>query len=102
MSLINDLDPDALISRLAGPLSPRDREAFRVAAEAALSRVSCRGEGVFFRTLAALQSRFRVPPGDRVASWDIEQELGASRLRDAPPIEPGSDLRRVRHYRKQT
>jgi hypothetical protein len=38
MSIIDDLDPDALISRLAGPLSPPARAAFRRAAEDALAR----------------------------------------------------------------
>jgi hypothetical protein len=45
MSIINDLDSDALISRLAGPLSPPARAAFRAAAEDALTRVPCWGEG---------------------------------------------------------
>jgi hypothetical protein len=100
MSTINDLDPDALISRLAGPLSPADRAAFRAAAEDALTRVPCWGEGALYRAVASLQRTFRQPPTDHRASWDIEQELGPSKLRDAPAIEHSGDLRRVR-YRKQ-
>jgi hypothetical protein len=40
MSTVDDLDCDALISGLAGPLSPPDRIAFRRAAEEALARDS--------------------------------------------------------------
>jgi len=90
MSTISD-DVEQLISRLAGPLSPRDRVAFRRAAEDALTRVPCWGAG--------LQRAFRNPPTDGRAHWDIEQELRPSKLRDAPAIEYGGDLRRVR-YRK--
>jgi hypothetical protein len=100
MSTINDLDPDALISRLAGPLSPPDRAAFRAAAEDALTRVPCWGEGAVYRAVAGLQRAFRNPPTDGRAHWDIEQELGPSKLRDAPAIEYGGDLRHVR-YRKR-
>jgi len=96
MSTINDLDPDALISRLAGPLSPPDRAAFRAAAEDALTRVPCWGEGAIYRAVRA----FRDPPTDHRASWDIDQEFGPSKLRDAPAIEYGGDLRHIR-YRKQ-
>src|SRR5262249_32292364 len=99
MSIINDLDPDALISRLAGPLSPADRAAFRAAAEDALTRVPCWGEGAIYRAVASLQRTFRDPPSDRNAHWDIDQEFGPSKLRDGPAIEYGGDLRRVR-YRK--
>jgi hypothetical protein len=62
MSTINDLDPDALISRLAGPLSPPDRAAFRAAAEDALTRVPCWGEGAVYRAVAGLQRAFFDPP----------------------------------------
>ena len=99
MSTINDLDPDALISRLAGPLSPADRAAFRAAAEDALSRVPCLGEGSLYRAVALEQRRFFDPPPDRVASWRIEREFGPSKLRDAPAIEHAGDGRHVR-YRK--
>jgi hypothetical protein len=99
MSIISD-DVEQLISRLAGPLSPRDRAAFRRAAEDALTRVPCRGEGAIYRAVASLQRAFRDPPSDRGAHWDIEQELRPTKLKSAPPIEYGGDLRHVR-YRKQ-
>jgi hypothetical protein len=99
MSTINDLDPDALISRLAGPLSPADRAALRAAAEDALTRVPCWGEGAIYRAVASLQRTFRDPPSDRNAHWDIQQELRPTKLKNRPPIEHGGDLRHVR-YRK--
>ena len=99
MSTISD-DVEQLISRLAGPLSPPDRVAFRHAAEDALSRVPCWGEGAIHRAVASLQRAFRDPPSDRNAHWDIEHELRDTKLKSAPPIEYGGDLRHVR-YRKQ-
>ena len=99
MSTVNDLDPDALISRLASPLSPPDRAAFRAAAMDALTRVPCWGEGALYRAVASLQRAFRDPPSDRDAGWDIEHELQDTKLKNEPPIEYGGDLRHVR-YRK--
>jgi hypothetical protein len=100
MSIADDLDSDALISRLAGPLSPSDRIAFRRAAEDALSRVPCWGEGAVYRTVASLQRAFFDPPSDHRAYWGIEQEFAhASKLKAAPAIEYSGDLRHVR-YRK--
>jgi hypothetical protein len=99
MSTISD-DVEQLISRLAGPLSPPDRIAFRRAAEDALTRVPCWGEGAIYRAVASLQRAFRNPPSDRNAHWDIEHELRDTKLKSAPPIEYGGDLRHVR-YRKQ-
>jgi hypothetical protein len=98
MSTINDLDPDALISRLAGPLSPADRAAFRAAAEDALTRVPCWGEGAVYRAVASLQRAFRDPPADGRRAYG-PQDFRASKLKSAPPIEYGGDLRHVR-YRK--
>ena len=98
MSTISD-DVEQLISRLAGPLSPRDRAAFRRAAEDALARVPCWGEGAAYRAVAPPQRAFFDPPSDRGASWGIEQELRPTKLKSAPPIEYGGDLRHVR-YRK--
>ena len=92
-------DVEQLISRLAGPVSPRDRAAFRRAAEDALARVPCWGEGAVYRAVASLQRSFFAPPADGRALWDIEQELGPSKLKSAPPIEHGGDRRHVR-YRK--
>src|SRR5215471_7629002 len=100
MSITNDLDSDALISRLAGPLSPLARAAFRRAAEDALARVPCLGEGAVYRAVAGLQRAFFDPPSEGRAHWDIERELRPTKLKNAPPIEYGGDLRHVR-YRNQ-
>ena len=100
MSITDDLDSDALISRLAGPLSPSARAAFRAAAEDALTRVPCWGEGAVYRAVASLQRAFFDPPSKRGAHWDILHELQGTKLKDKPPIEYGGDLRHVR-YRKQ-
>jgi hypothetical protein len=100
MSITDDLDSDALISRLAGPLSPLARAAFRAAAEDALTRVPCWGEGAVYRAVAGLQRAFFDPPSEGRAHWDIERELSqASKLKSAPPIKYPGDLRHVR-YRK--
>jgi len=98
MSTISD-DVEQLISRLAGPLSPPDRAAFRRAAEDALARVPCWGEGAVYRAVASLQRAFFAPPADGRAHWDIEQELRPTKLKSGPPIEYGGDLRHAR-YRK--
>jgi hypothetical protein len=101
MATINDLDPDSLISRLSRPLaSVADREAFRAAAQDALARVPCWGEGAIYRAVASLQRAFRSPPTDHRAHWDIEQELRPTKLKSAPPIEYGGDRRHTR-YRKR-
>ena len=57
-----DPDLDALISRLAGPLLPADRAAFRAAAESALA--GCSGEGIAYRTLRDVWRTFFHPPPD--------------------------------------
>src|SRR5215471_15639328 len=101
MSIDTDLDCEQLISRLAGPLSPPDRAAFRRAAEDALARVPCWGEGAVYRAVAGLQRAFFDPPTEDRAHWGIEQELRPSKLKAAPAIEYGGDLRHVR-YRRHT
>jgi hypothetical protein len=83
----DDADPDILISRLAGPLEPADREAFRRAAEDALTRVPCWGEGAVYRAVAVLQRQYFDPPDDRRAGWSIEQETRGSKLKRGPPLE---------------
>src|SRR5215831_7291012 len=98
MSIDTDLDCEQLIARLAGPLSPPARVAFRAAAEDALTRVPCWGEGAVYRAVASLQRAY--PPSDRVAHWDIEHELQPTKLKSKPAIGYGGDLRHVR-YRKQ-
>jgi hypothetical protein len=89
MSLLDDVDPDVVISRLAGPLSPADRDAFRCAAEDALARVPCWGPGAVYRAIARLQRNYFSPPDDRRAGWDIESELPhlrVSKLFNKPAI----------------
>ena len=100
MSIDNDLDCEQLIARLAGPLLPADRAAFRRAAEDALARVPCWGEGAVYRAVASLQRTFFNPPTESRAHWDIEQELRPTKLKSAPPIEYGGDLRRVRYHKQ--
>jgi hypothetical protein len=92
-------DIDSLISRLAGPLAPDARRAFRAAAEHALAGVPCAGEGIVYRTIAPLQRAYFDPPNDYRASWDISHESRASKLRAAPPIEHGRDLRITKRFR---
>ena len=99
MATINDLDPDSLISRLSRPLTGADREGFRRAAEDALARVPCWGEGALYRAVASLQRAFRDPPSDGRTHRNLEQGFRPSRLRDGPPIEYGGDRRHIR-YRK--
>src|SRR5215469_754071 len=84
MSITDDLDSDALISRLAGPLSPPARAAFRAAAEDALTRVPCWGEGAAYRAVASLQRAFFDPPTDGRACWDIENSVTAASSRPCP------------------
>jgi hypothetical protein len=102
LPIADDADFDTLISRLAGPLEPAARAAFRRAAEDALARVPCQGEGIVYRTLAPLQRVFFDPPSDDRAGWDIASGTStrSSKIRSAPPIEYGGDLRHVR-YRKR-
>jgi hypothetical protein len=98
----DDTDPEVLISRLAGPLAPVDRAAFRRAAEDALTRVPCWGEGAIYRAVSVLQRTYFAPPDERRANWDIEHELGrlsTSKLANRPPLAHAGDQRAVR-YRK--
>jgi hypothetical protein len=97
------LDADALISRLACPLSSLAREAFRQAAQAALTQLAYRGEGIDFRTVAPLQRSFFEPPDEYRARWDIIGELGemarSRSIHAEPPIGedgPGARYRRIR------
>jgi hypothetical protein len=98
MSITDDLDSDALISHLPGPLSPPARAGFRAAAEDALTRVPCWGEVPFtgrWRPYNA-PSLIRPPTVVRIGTREFSQ---ASKLKAAPAIEHGGDLRHVR-YRK--
>jgi hypothetical protein len=105
MSIPDDVDPDALISRLAGGLAPADRAAFRRAAEHALEQLPCAGEGLVYRIVSGLWRGYFHPPDDRRTGWDISQELGHlcdSRLVNRSPIgadDPrtgGRDRRRLK------
>jgi hypothetical protein len=99
LSIIDDFDCDELISRLTGSLPPPDRIAFRRAAEDALARVPCWGEGAVYRAVAALQRKFFNSPTFGRAHWDIGQER-PGRLKSGAPLEGGS-ARRVVRYRKR-
>jgi hypothetical protein len=99
--ILDDADPDILISRLAGPLPLDARAAFRQAAEAALAQIPCWGEGAAYRAVSVLQRNYFVPLGDHRAAWDIMHEPRASKLTQAPPIEHGRD-RRVTHRLRLT
>jgi hypothetical protein len=99
VSILDDADPDILICRLAGPLCPSVRPAFRQAAEAALACVPCQGEGIIYRTIAPLQRKFFDPPEDHRTTWDITHERHVSKLIQAPPIEQDRDRRFTRHPR---
>jgi hypothetical protein len=100
VSILDDADPDILISRLAGPLAtPADRTAFRRAAEAALAQVPCWGEGAAYRAVSVLQRDYFDPPSDLRMSWDITHEGHISKLIQAPPIEQDHDRRFTRHPR---
>ena len=65
---ISDVDTEQLISRFCGALAPSDRAAFRAAAEDALTRVPCLGEGAIYRAVAALQRIYFHPPPDTRAT----------------------------------
>jgi hypothetical protein len=99
LSISDDADPDVLIARLAGPLRPADRPAFRDAAEAALAQVPCWGEGAIYRAVALLQRNFFTPPDDHRATWDITHERHTSKLISREPIEHDHDRRSTRKVR---
>jgi hypothetical protein len=98
MSTISD-DTEQLISRLAGPLSPRDRAAFRRAAEDALTRVPCWGEGAVYRAVASLQREYFDPPLDGRRAYGAQEFRRPSKLKSAPPIEYAGDRRHIRYRR---
>ena len=94
MSIHDDADPDWLISYLSGPLTPPARQAFRAAAEAALSRVPCWGEGAIYRAVASLQRSYFDPP--TVTGFDLHHDRRASKLRAASPVWLSRDRRYTR------
>jgi hypothetical protein len=99
LPLSDDIDVDLLISKLAGPLEPAARAAFRRAAEEALARVPCMGPGSAYRAVAVLQRAFFDPPDDHRATWDILHKGHNSKLAQGPPLEHGRDKRFTRHLR---
>jgi hypothetical protein len=82
----DDVDVDAVISRLAAPLEPAFRQAFREAALDALTRVPCWGEGAIYRAVAVLQRQFFDPPPDARHANLGARHLRPSKLSDGPPI----------------
>jgi len=80
-----DPDLDALISRLAGPLLPADRAAFRAAAESALA--GCSGEGIAYRTLRDVwRGYFHPPPDPRIGQTRGSGLRRPSKLIAAAPL----------------
>jgi hypothetical protein len=62
MSISDDVAVADMIDRFAGQLSPVDRPAFRQAAEDALARLPCEGEGAVYWALVAVWRRYFHPP----------------------------------------
>jgi len=96
-----DPDLDALISRLAGPLLPADRQAFREAALDALTRVPCWGEGAVYRAVATLQRQYFHPPAETNHPLGVGSRR-PSKLASAAPIgapDPREDARLRRRFR---
>jgi len=97
----SDVDIDALIHRLSGPLLPPARIAFRAAALDALARVPCLGEGAIYRAVASLQRQFWDPPPDDMRR-EGARHLRPSKLQNLPavgasdPREGGRDRHRLR------
>ena|SRR6516162_10121003 len=83
---ISDVDTEQLISRFCGALAPSDRAAFRAAAEDALTRVPCLGEGAIYRAVAALQRIYFHPPPDTRATSTGARHYRPSKLAMLPPV----------------
>jgi len=101
MATSYDLDPEPLISRLAGPLLPADRQAFREAALDALTRVPCWGEGAVYRAVATLQRQYFHPPAETNHPLGVGSRR-PSKLASAAPIgapDPREDARLRRRFR---
>ena len=92
-----DPDLDALISRLAGPLLPADRQAFRVAAESALT--GCGGEGLAYRILRDVWRGYFHPPPDDMRR-EGARHLRPSKLQNLPAV--GTDDPRCGARDRQT
>jgi hypothetical protein len=95
LSILDDANPDYLISELAGPLSFDAARAFRHAAVAALGSLTCYGPGIAYRTVGPIQAAFFTPPSDARSAWDITDERlrvsgRSNKLIAAPPLERDS------------
>jgi hypothetical protein len=102
MSMPDDTDPDALIARLARPLLPADRAAFRRAAEAALAGIGCSGPGAAYRVVAALQRAYFDPPPDDRYAHAGPRPRRPSKLVEAGPIgtpDPREGARNRRRFK---
>jgi hypothetical protein len=96
LSILDDANPDYLISELAGPLSFDAARAFRHAAVAALGSLTCYGPGIAYRTVGPIQAAFFTPPSDARSAWDIADERlrssgRLSRLLASPPLAEDSE-----------
>jgi hypothetical protein len=96
----DDVDVDALIARLSGPLQPADRAAFRAAAERVLEQLPCAGPGVAYRAVAALQRSFFDPPPDDRYAYNTGPRRRPSKLAAGPPI-GADDPRGIGRRRRQ-
>jgi len=91
----DDLDAEYIISRFAGSLAPPDRTAFRRAAEDALGKLPCAGEGIVWRIVVELWRGYFHPPSDAETSRAIGlQTTRPNKLVQRPPI--GRDRRRLK------
>jgi hypothetical protein len=91
MSLLDEADPEILISRLAAPLETPAQPAFRAAAYEAMARLTTVGPGSMFEAIAPLQANYFTPPSDCRAGYDALGKTGArirsNKLTAEPPIE---------------
>jgi hypothetical protein len=98
MSITADLDVDALIARLAGPLLPADRVAFRKAAEEAIRSRTVLGRGGRLSNSLRPQCGFRQPPTD-TRKDDVEPSRPGdcpTKMRGTSPDRPSPELLYVR------
>jgi hypothetical protein len=104
MSLSDDVDVEQLIARLAGPLAPLDRDAFRAAAKAAIEQIPCAGEGLVYRIVSEVWRAYFHPPTDRETGHHpfLPGSRRLNKLSDGSPIgrdDPrtgGRDRRRLK------
>jgi hypothetical protein len=97
----DDIGTEQIISRFAGSLSPPDRITFRRAAEDALAKLPCAGEGIVWRIVVGLWRGYFHPPSDRETGQPIGlQSKRPSKLVAGQPIDDprtgGHDRRRLK------